>query len=177
MAAWTRTPTFDVRALVDAFGNVPWPLMQASFHMLRPTLRAAEGASRCSIARGTTSSSTASSRSRRWGNDNVSFPGACYARYIEELYRGNALVRGGFAARRAPRRARARSRARCSRSRSRTITSCRSASAAPLVESRREPRQAARRARRRPRRRGRLAQGGRSRCGRRCRRSGRSATQ
>jgi len=32
----------------------------------------------------------------RWGSDNVSFPGACYARYITELYRENRLVRGGF---------------------------------------------------------------------------------
>jgi len=32
----------------------------------------------------------------RWGTDNVSFPGACYVRYIEELYRGNRLIHGGF---------------------------------------------------------------------------------
>ena len=66
-----------------------------ALHMLRPTL-ASRRPSRCSTARGTTSSSTASSRSRRWGNDNVSFPGACYVRYIEELYRANRLVAGAF---------------------------------------------------------------------------------
>src|SRR5207248_1288792 len=32
----------------------------------------------------------------RWGADNVSFPGECYRRYVEELYRGNALVHGTF---------------------------------------------------------------------------------
>ncbi len=32
----------------------------------------------------------------RWGTDNVSFPGACYVQYIEQLYRGNALIHGGF---------------------------------------------------------------------------------
>jgi polyhydroxyalkanoate synthase len=32
----------------------------------------------------------------KWGNDNVSFPGACYGRYIEELYRRNALIQGTF---------------------------------------------------------------------------------
>jgi polyhydroxyalkanoate synthase len=32
----------------------------------------------------------------RWGHDNVSFPGACYVRYIEELYRRNKLITGGF---------------------------------------------------------------------------------
>src|SRR5262249_35157049 len=38
LGAWTRTPTFDVGTMVDAFGNVPWPLMQSAFHLLRPTL-------------------------------------------------------------------------------------------------------------------------------------------
>jgi polyhydroxyalkanoate synthase len=32
----------------------------------------------------------------RWGSDNISFPGACYARYIEALYRGDGLMRGTF---------------------------------------------------------------------------------
>ena len=31
-----------------------------------------------------------------WGNDNVSFPGACYERYIDALYRKNRLVAGEF---------------------------------------------------------------------------------
>ena len=93
MAAWTRSPAFDVGALVDAFGNVPWSLMQASFHMIRPTL-------------GLMKAVTLLDRAwddefldgflaiERWGNDNVSFPGACYRDYIERLYRGNELVRG-----------------------------------------------------------------------------------
>ncbi len=96
MATWTRTPTFDVRALIDAFGNVPWRMMQASFHALKPTLPAAKLVAVLDRAwddeflEGFVATET-------WGNDNVSFPGACYARYIDELYRGNALVRGGFA--------------------------------------------------------------------------------
>ncbi len=31
-----------------------------------------------------------------WGNDNVSFPGAFYRRYIDELYRNDALIAGSF---------------------------------------------------------------------------------
>ena len=54
----------------------------------------------------------------RWGTDNVSFPGACYAQYIEQLYRGNALIHGGFTLAGRPGRALARSSARRSRSRS-----------------------------------------------------------
>lgn len=95
LAAWTRSPSFDVGALVEAFGNVPWPLMQASFHMLRPTLnlwKAVHVIDRAwddEFLDGFLALET-------WGNDNVSFPGAAYRRYIDELYRGDALVRGTF---------------------------------------------------------------------------------
>ncbi len=95
MSQWTRTPTFDVRALLEAFGNVPWPLMQASFNMLKPTLRAAKTVALLDRA-WDDEFLEGFLATERWGHDNVSFPGACYARYIEDLYRGNALVRGGF---------------------------------------------------------------------------------
>jgi polyhydroxyalkanoate synthase len=95
MSQWTRTPTFDVGAIVEAFGNVPWRLMQASFQMMKPTLPAqklvalADRAWDDEFLEGFLAT-------ERWGTDNVSFPGACYARYITELYRENRLVRGGF---------------------------------------------------------------------------------
>ncbi|HVY47497.1 MAG TPA: alpha/beta fold hydrolase [Minicystis sp.] len=95
LSQWTRTPTFDVDALVEATGNVPWPLMQSAFHMLRPTMNLAKLVGLLDRAwddeflDGFLAIET-------WGNDNVSFPGACYRRYIEELYRGDALVRGAF---------------------------------------------------------------------------------
>lgn len=95
MAQWTRTPTFDVGALVEAFGNVPWQLLQASFHMLRPTLGAAKTVSLLDRA-WDDEFLEGFLATEWWGNDNVSFPGACYVRYIEELYRRNRLVRGGF---------------------------------------------------------------------------------
>ena len=93
LAAWTRTSTFDVGALVDAFGNVPWPLMQSSFHLLRPTLnlwkavRLVDRAWDDEFLDNFVAVET-------WGNDNVSFPGLAYRRYIEDLYRDDALVRG-----------------------------------------------------------------------------------
>jgi polyhydroxyalkanoate synthase len=95
MATWTRTPSFDVGALVDAFGNVPWPLMQASFRLLRPTLGASKVVALLDRA-WDDEFLDGFLATERWGNDNVSFPGACYARYIEELYRGNRLVGGAF---------------------------------------------------------------------------------
>jgi polyhydroxyalkanoate synthase len=93
LSVWTRSPTFDVGALVDAFGNVPWPLMQAAFHMLRPTLNLSKAVSLVDRAwddeflDGFLALET-------WGNDNVSFPGKAYRTYVEELYRKDALAKG-----------------------------------------------------------------------------------
>jgi polyhydroxyalkanoate synthase subunit PhaC len=95
MSAWTRTPTFEVSSILDAFGNIPWPLMQASFRMLRPTLQAAKMVALLDRA-WDDEFLDGFLATERWGNDNVSFPGACYARYIEELYRQNRLVAGTF---------------------------------------------------------------------------------
>src|SRR5690606_32844373 len=91
LAVWTQTPTFDVGAIVTAFGNVPWQLMQGAFHMLRPTLTLSKAvalvdrAANDEFLDGFLAIET-------WGSDNVSFPGECYRQYIEELYRGDALM-------------------------------------------------------------------------------------
>jgi polyhydroxyalkanoate synthase len=95
LSRWTRTPTFDVGAIVDAFGNVPWPLMQASFSLLKPTGNLVKAVAMIDRAWDDEFMDTFLA-TERWGTDNVSFPGECYRRYIEELYRGNALVRGTF---------------------------------------------------------------------------------
>lgn len=93
LSTWTRSPGFDVGALVDGFGNVPWPLMQASFHLLKPTANLAKLVGVLDRA-WDDEFLDGFLVTERWGNDNVSFPGACYRRYIEELYQGNALVAG-----------------------------------------------------------------------------------
>jgi polyhydroxyalkanoate synthase len=70
--------------------------MQSAFHLLRPTLSLSKAVHLIDRAwddeflDGFLALET-------WGNDNVSFPGECYRRYIEELYRGNALAKGTFA--------------------------------------------------------------------------------
>jgi polyhydroxyalkanoate synthase subunit PhaC len=95
LSAWTRTKSFDVDALVDAFGNVPWQLMQSAFHLLRPTLGLSKAVQLVDRAwddeflDGFLALET-------WGSDNVSFPGECYRRYVRELYRDDALLRGSF---------------------------------------------------------------------------------
>jgi poly[(R)-3-hydroxyalkanoate] polymerase subunit PhaC len=95
LSRWTRTKTFSVRALVRALGNVPWPLMQASFHLLRPTLNLIKGVQL--LDRMTDDEFLDGFFAiEAWGNDNVSFPGECYREYVEAMYRDNALVRGTF---------------------------------------------------------------------------------
>lgn len=95
LSRWSRTPTLDLRALTDN-GNVPWQLMQSAFHLLRPTLNLAKAVGVLDRAwddeflDGFLALET-------WGNDNVSFPGEAYRRYIEELYRGDRLIQGTFA--------------------------------------------------------------------------------
>jgi polyhydroxyalkanoate synthase len=95
LGTWTRTRAFDVGALVSASGNAPHRLLQGAFHMLRPTLILSkvayllEGAWDDQALDGFLALET-------WGNDNVSVPGEFFRRYIAELYRGDALVRGTF---------------------------------------------------------------------------------
>ncbi|NUP11242.1 MAG: alpha/beta fold hydrolase [Polyangiaceae bacterium] len=95
LSRWTRTRSFDTGALIEAMGNVPWQLMQSTFQMLRPTMTAAKTVSMLDRAwddeflDGFLALET-------WGQDNVSFPGASYRTYIDELYRGDALVNDRF---------------------------------------------------------------------------------
>jgi polyhydroxyalkanoate synthase subunit PhaC len=96
LEAWTRLSTFDVNSLVDAFGNVPWQLMQSAFHMLRPTMGLSKAVHLVDRAwsdeflDGFLAIET-------WSNDNVSFPGECYRTYIESIYRKDELAMGTFA--------------------------------------------------------------------------------
>jgi polyhydroxyalkanoate synthase len=102
LSAWTRVQSFDVNALTEAFGNAPWPMMQSAFQLLRPTLVLPK---LVGVFNKTVTARTPEEMQDflqgylaldAWGNDNVSFPGACYRRYVEELYRGDALVQGTF---------------------------------------------------------------------------------
>ena len=95
LARWTRAPSFDIDALIDSAGNVPWPLMQASFYMLRPTVELAKLVSLLDRAWDDAFLDSFLAV-EHWGHDNISFPGECYRRYVKELYRGNALVHDTF---------------------------------------------------------------------------------
>jgi polyhydroxyalkanoate synthase len=103
LSQWTRTSTFDVRALVRGMGNVPWQLMQSAFQLLKPTLPVTKAVGL--IERAWDDEFLDGFLAiERWGNDNVGFPGAAYQRYVECLYRDNALVRGTMTLRGRPAR-------------------------------------------------------------------------
>jgi polyhydroxyalkanoate synthase subunit PhaC len=96
LAVWTRSPDFDLDGMIDACGNVPWPLMQAAFNMLRPTMMLSKA--QYMVDRAWDDEFLDGFFAlERWGNDNVSFPGECYRRYITELYREDQLAKGTFA--------------------------------------------------------------------------------
>ena len=107
LETWVKSPSFDVRGLVAAFGNVPWPLMQGAFNLLRPTLGLVKAVGVADRAGREDESALGAQRwadfadgflaLETWGNDNISFPGEAYVRYIEELYRRDALMAGTFA--------------------------------------------------------------------------------
>jgi polyhydroxyalkanoate synthase len=96
LGAWTQSSQFEPQAMVDALGNIPWQLLQSSFHMLRPTLNLSKMVALVDRAYddefldGFLALET-------WGNDNVSFPGECWRTWVDELYRGDAFARGTFA--------------------------------------------------------------------------------
>ena len=96
LGLWTRSKQFVPRSLVAALGNVPWQLLQSSFHMLRPTMNLAKVVGMIDRAwddeflDGFLALET-------WGSDNVSFPGEVWRTWVEALYRDDAFVRGDFA--------------------------------------------------------------------------------
>jgi polyhydroxyalkanoate synthase len=95
LSRWVRNDRFDVGVMIDALGLVPWQLMQPAFQLLRPTLplwKAVQLVDKAWDDEFLDSFLAVET----WGNDNVSLPGEFYRRYIDELYRQDALARGTF---------------------------------------------------------------------------------
>jgi polyhydroxyalkanoate synthase len=95
LSQWTRAKRLRTDSMIEAFGNVPWPLMQASFHMLRPTLNLSKAMHVLDRA-WDDESLDGFLALETWGNDNVSLPGEFYRTFAERLYRHNELMAGTF---------------------------------------------------------------------------------
>lgn len=93
LSNWTRAEGFDVNAIVDAFGNVPAGFLQASFHLLKPTLQLwksvnlLERADNDEFVEGFAAT-------EHWGSDNIDFPGGVFRSLIQDLYRNDGLMKG-----------------------------------------------------------------------------------
>lgn len=95
LSAFSRSKTFDLDAVLGACGNMPWQLIQAGFNLLRPTLPLAKAVTL--VDRAENEEFLAGHAAlEQWGGDNVAIPGAFYRRYLDELYRGDALIAGTF---------------------------------------------------------------------------------
>ena len=95
LTRWVRSPGFDLDALVDGAGNVPWRLMQASFQMIKPTLNLSKAVT--VIDRAWNDEFLDGFLAlEAWGADNVSFPGECYRTWVGQLYQQDALAKGTF---------------------------------------------------------------------------------
>ncbi len=95
LSTWTRSPSFDVPAIVKACGNMPWQLMQVSFELLKPTLNFVKGLQL--VERSWDDHFLdAFLAIETWGHDNVSFPGRAYERYVAALYQNDDLIHDRF---------------------------------------------------------------------------------
>lgn len=93
LQTWTKP--MDPDLMVDALGNAPWPLLQASFHMLKPMLQIQKVAW---LYERLWDDNTIDSfiSLETWSNDNVSISGEFFRTYIKEIYQRNALYNGSL---------------------------------------------------------------------------------
>lgn len=91
LSTWAGNDSFDVGAMVSALGNAPWPLLQGTFLMQRPTMSLAKLVGLVDRA-WDDAWLDAFLALETWVNDNVSLPGEAFREYIERLYKHEALV-------------------------------------------------------------------------------------
>ncbi len=95
LATWMNAKSLSVDKLAAGFGNIPWPLMQAAFLMMKPTMQLSKF--RSMLERGGDDGwLRVFAAIETWGSDNVSFAGQAWREYIEDLYRHDRLVEGGL---------------------------------------------------------------------------------
>lgn len=92
LQAWAKHPSFDFRQLGRQLATIPWPVLQASFQLLRPMAQ---------VQRWRYGFQAWSDPAQRdawlqmevWANDAVSVPGELMADLIENVYRTRSLTK------------------------------------------------------------------------------------
>jgi polyhydroxyalkanoate synthase len=95
ISTWANARGLDLDALLDAYGNMPWPLMQTAFQLLKPTATVAKYF-RAVRKMGDRKFLRNFAALEIWSNDNVSFPGSVYRTLIQTFYRENGLLTGAL---------------------------------------------------------------------------------
>ena len=95
LSVWSRADSFDAQQLAEAYGNIPWPILQSTFQMLKPTMNLVKlvGISQRIWDDVFLDGVLAL---EMWGNDNVSMPGECYKTFINDFYKKNKLYNKNF---------------------------------------------------------------------------------
>lgn len=93
LSRWARHPEFDLEAFIEAYGNVPWFLLQSSFIALKPTQLLSKTRQYLTKARDNKFLRNFWAM-EAWSNDNVNLRAKCFYSLLKDLYRANALSEG-----------------------------------------------------------------------------------
>lgn len=91
LSLWARSPDFDLTAFIEAYGNVPWFLMQSAFLALKPT-QITSKLRQYSLKIKDSKFLRNFWAMEAWSNDNVNVRGDCFKVLLSELYRKNLLA-------------------------------------------------------------------------------------
>jgi polyhydroxyalkanoate synthase len=93
---WTSEEYFDVDGLVDAYGNCPGSMLQASFQLMKPVQNFYEKYIGFFEKMYDESFLENFFAMERWGNDNIPVAGETFREFVKMLYQRNLLVKGEF---------------------------------------------------------------------------------
>jgi len=91
---WTDPRTFDVDAVIDAYGNCPAWFLQSCFLFMSPIRNFFDKAIAFWEQMDDPEKMSATFALERWLNDNIPVAGATFRTFVKNLYQRNELVRG-----------------------------------------------------------------------------------
>lgn len=93
LGVWAKQNQFRPENITNAYGHMPWWVLQSSFQMLKPLLPW-QKAEKLYKELNNPEFIKNFWALEVWSQDSVSFPGRCFITLIDELYRKNALIKG-----------------------------------------------------------------------------------
>lgn len=95
LSLWARCPDFDLQAFTEAYGNVPWFLLQSTFLALKPN-QVFQKYRQLMVKLKDPKFVRNFWAMESWANDNVDLRGECFKVLLGELYQKNALEKGSM---------------------------------------------------------------------------------